>query len=35
MAGVSFIGPIGFGIGMTYFIVDLSTDSFGGWGQIP
>ncbi len=35
MTGVSFIGPVGLAIGMTYFIIDLSTDSFGGWGKIP
>ena len=35
MTGVSFIGPVGFGIGVTYFVLDLSTGGFGGWGQIP
>ena len=35
MTGVSFLGPIGLGIGVTYFIIDLATDSFGGWGKIP
>ena len=32
--GVSFLGPVGFGIGITYFILDIGTDGFGGWGKI-
>ena len=35
MVGVGFLGPIGFGISTVYFIVDLSTDGFYGWGAIP
>ena len=27
--------PVGFGISTVYFIVDLSTDGFYGWGAIP
>jgi len=34
MTGVAFLGPIGFGISATYFILDTSTGSFGGFGQI-
>jgi len=34
MTGVSFLGPVGFGIGITYFILDIGTDGFGGWGKI-
>jgi hypothetical protein len=29
-----YIGPIGFGISMTYFVIDVATDSFNGWGKI-
>jgi len=28
------LGPIGFGISMTYFVIDVATDSFNGWGKI-
>lgn len=35
MVGVGFLGPVGFGISAVYFIVDLSTDGFYGWGAIP
>ena len=35
MTGIGFIGPIGFGISMTYYILDLTTDGFFGWGKIP
>jgi len=31
MTGVGFLGPIGFGISATYFILDYATDGFGGW----
>jgi hypothetical protein len=34
MTGVGFIGPIGLGISAAYFILDASTDGFGGFGQI-
>ena len=26
--------PIGFGISMAYFVTNLATDSFNGWGKI-
>ena len=35
MGVISFCGPIGFGISMVYFITDLATDGFWGWGKIP
>jgi hypothetical protein len=31
---VGLLGPIGFGISMTYFVIDVATDSFNGWGKI-
>lgn len=31
---VAFCGPIGLGISMAYFITDLATGGFGGWGEI-
>ncbi|MFA7471062.1 MAG: hypothetical protein WCY63_10825, partial [Weeksellaceae bacterium] len=34
MTGVGFLGPIGFGISATYFILDYATDGFGGFGSI-
>jgi hypothetical protein len=34
MTGVGFLGPIGFGISATYFILDNATGNFGGFGQI-
>lgn len=34
MTGVGFLGPIGFGISATYFILDATTGGFGGFGQI-
>ena len=34
MSAVAFCGPIGFGISMAYFITDLATGGFGGWGEI-
>ena len=33
MTGVGFLGPIGFGISATYFILDYATDGFGGYGS--
>jgi hypothetical protein len=27
------LGPIGFGISATYFLVDAATDGFGGYGD--
>ena len=35
MVLAGFCGPIGFGISMVYFITDLATDGFWGWGKIP
>jgi RHS repeat-associated protein len=35
MVGVGFLGPIGFGISAAYFITDVATRGFGGWGSIP
>jgi len=29
-----FGGPVGFAVSTTYFILDVSTDSFGGFGKI-
>jgi hypothetical protein len=29
MTGVGFLGPIGFGISATYFILDTTTGGFG------
>lgn len=34
MGLVGLSGPIGFGISMVYFVTDLATDSFNGWGKI-
>ena len=34
MTGVGFLGPIGFGISASYFILDTTTGGFGGFGQI-
>jgi len=34
MTGVGFLGPIGFGISVTYFVLDTATDGFGGYGKI-
>ena len=34
MGLVGLCGPIGFGISMAYFVTDLTTDSFNGWGKI-
>ena len=34
MGLVGLCGPIGFGISMAYFVTDLATDSFNGWGKI-
>lgn len=33
MTGVGFLGPIGFVVSSTYFILDASTNSFGGFGE--
>ena len=33
MTGVGFLGPIGFAISATYFIVDTATGGFGGFGD--
>jgi len=34
MTGVGFLGPIGFGISTTYFILNAATGGFGGYGKI-
>ena len=34
MTGVGFLGPIGFGISASYFILDAATGGFGGFGQV-
>lgn len=34
MGVVGFLGPVGFGISMTYFVIDIATDGFNGWGEI-
>lgn len=34
MTGVGFLGPIGFGVSASYFILDASTKGFKGFGQI-
>ena len=34
MGAVGFLGPIGLGISIAYFVVDLSTDGLNGWGKI-
>lgn len=34
MTGISFFGPVGFAISSTYFIIDISTSGFGGFGEI-
>jgi RHS repeat-associated protein len=33
MTIVGFMGPVGFGISATYFILDAATDGFGGFGS--
>jgi RHS repeat-associated protein len=35
MTGVGFLGPIGFTVSATYFILDSATGGFGGFGEIP
>ena len=35
ITGVGFLGPVGFGISTTYFILDSATGGFGGFGEIP
>ncbi len=35
MGVVGLCGPIGFGISLTYFVIDLTTDGFNGWGKMP
>ena len=35
MVGVGFLGPVGFGISTVYFITDIATGGFYGWGAIP
>ncbi|WP_346984791.1 DUF6443 domain-containing protein [Chryseobacterium sp. POE27] len=34
MTVVGFLGPVGFGISATYFLLDAATDGFGGFGKI-
>ena len=34
MTGVGFLGLIGLAISSTYFILDISTDGFGGFGKM-
>ena len=34
MTGIGFLGPVGFAISSTYFIIDVSTSGFGGFGEI-
>src|SRR5690606_12373533 len=34
MTGVGFLGPIGFGISASYFLIDAATGGFGGFGEI-
>ena len=34
MTGIGFLGPVGFAISSTYFIIDVSTSGFGGFGKI-
>ena len=34
MTVVSFCGPVGLAISSTYFVLDLATDSFGGFGKM-
>ncbi len=34
MTGVGFLGPIGFGISVTYFVLDTATNGFGEYGKI-
>ncbi len=34
MTGVGFLGPVGFGVSATYFILDSATGGFGGYGAI-
>ena len=34
MTGIGFLGPVGFAISSTYFIIDISTSGFGGFGEI-
>jgi hypothetical protein len=33
MGVVGFLGPVGFGISATYFIIDAASDGFGGYGD--
>ena len=33
MTGVGFLGPIGFGVSATYFVID-TTGGFGNFGKI-
>ena len=34
MTGIGFLSPVGFAISSTYFIIDVSTSGFGGFGKI-
>ena len=34
MTGIGFLGPVGFAISSSYFIIDVSTGGFGGFGEI-
>ena len=34
MVGVGFLGPIGFCVSTTYFLLDITTNNFGGFGSI-
>ena len=33
MTGVSFLGPIGFTVSASYFLLDTATNGFGGFGN--
>lgn len=35
MTGIGFLGPVGFGVSATYFILNSTTSEFGGFGAIP
>lgn len=34
MSAVGFVGPIGLAISGAYFVLDIATDSFGGYGRM-
>lgn len=34
MTGIGFLGPVGLLVSTSYFILDVTTDGFGGFGKM-